>query len=109
MSKLLLDDRRFLNTKGYHSVGAICSVVKWDEKDYFFSPLEAEFSISDCNKVVTLSIETESEEDLNNSIYKLTQIMEVCKNTIECLENNRNLVIAAEEKRRQEKEKRKKG
>lgn len=88
--KNVFDERRFLNKNGFHSTAAICITIIDDEGVYKdFSPIEVDFSMSDCNRTISLSIDTSSEAELNNSIFKLEQIEEVCRKAKEALEKTR--------------------
>jgi nitrate reductase NapAB chaperone NapD len=78
----LYDNRRFLNKGRYHSIAAVGATLEYSEEamedlNEYFSPFTAEFSISNCDKTIILSIDTESLEDIDNSIYKLQQIEDV--------------------------------
>lgn len=108
MSKNLLDDRRFLNKNGHHSVAAISVTVNHEKEEFYFSPIEVEFSISDCTRKISLNIDTETEDKLNNSLFKLQQIIEVCQNAKDCLESARGIVKEHEENERKRREQAKK-
>lgn len=103
--KNLLDERRFLNKGGHHSTAAICSVVNFDEEDIFYSPIEVQFSISDCSRVITLSIDVSTVDELENSLFKLQQLIDVSESTKKCLEENRGIIENFEERKKLEKQK----
>jgi len=88
-------ERRFLNNGKYHSVAAISVSAEVDEKelrDGDWGAFTADFTISDCSRSINLSIDLESEEDLNNSIHKMRQIEEVTKGFREYMEGLRDKV-----------------
>ena len=88
--KTLLDDRRFLNKNGYHSVAAICAVINLDFNNLkWHCGVEAEISISDCSRAINLDIDVSDEKGLDNSIFKMQQIKEVCENIEKTLEELR--------------------
>lgn len=87
--KNIFDDRRFLNRNGFHSTSSICVTINEDKADSYFSPIYVEFSMSDCNKTIHLSIDTSTEKELDNSLFKLEQIEEVCRKAKEALEKTR--------------------
>lgn len=90
--KHLFEERRFLNRNGFHSTAAICITINEDGQYKQFSPIEVEFSMSDCNRTISLSIDTSSEDELNNSLFKLEQIEEVCRKAKEALEKTRPII-----------------
>jgi hypothetical protein len=78
----LYDDRRFLNKGRYHSIAAVGAKLEYNEEamedlNEYFSPFTAEFSISNCDKTIILGIDTDSIEDIENSIHKMQQIQDV--------------------------------
>lgn len=83
----ILDERRFLNKNGYHSVAAICCTISKGNGGFYF--IDVEFNISDCNRVITLDLNTNSEADLDNNIFKMQQLIDACTNVRDCLESLR--------------------
>ena len=67
--------RAFLNKKGYHSNAAVVTSIqksKYDEDNLY-----GFFKISDCNKTVELSIDLDTVEEVNNSLYKINKLIEL--------------------------------
>mgnify|MGYP006197393643 CR=1 FL=1 len=70
-----LHKRRFLNKEGFHSTAAISIKIEDDkEHNYAYS----EISISDCSRSITLTLEFDTKEEIDNSLYKLDAIMLTC-------------------------------
>lgn len=92
--KKLFSERRFLNKGIYHSLSAVSATYGLEEDDSFrWSPFKAEFSISDCNRSITLDIDHDDMEELTNSIYKLQQIEDVVKGLKEALIENKPALL----------------
>jgi hypothetical protein len=94
--KILLDERRFLNKGGYHSTASIAiTITKEEDKKSSFihdSGICSEFTLTDCIRGITLDIDTNSEKDLDNSLFKLEQIAEACQKAIVVLEEQREFI-----------------
>lgn len=79
MHKYLMNERKFLNLPEFHSLGAIRATVRLnnysdnDEKSLNedYSGIDADLSISDCGKIINLSLEYDTPEEYANSIRKL--------------------------------------
>ena len=88
-------DRRFLNKGSYHTLAAICAKCEIDEEELKRDTrwgINAELSISDCNRVIDLDMNTHTDKDFNNSLYKLRQIEKTVKFFREYLEELREEV-----------------
>lgn len=98
--KHLFEERRFLNENGFHSTAAICITINDDEGEYAnFSPIEVDFSMSDCNRTISLSLDTSSEDELDNSLFKLQQIEEVCRKAKIALDKTRAAIRGFESRK----------
>lgn len=97
--------RAFLNKEDYHSTAAVCfSVSYWHNSDNIPQP-DGEIEISDCSRTITLDLGMDDEAELDNSIYKLKTLSEVCLKGIEMLESERELVKGRPERDKKELEK----
>lgn len=88
-NKHTFEERRFLNKGIYHSLAAISCTFGVDQKaldEGTWGAFETSFSISDCNRVITLDLDFGDDKDLENTLFKIKQIEEVCKNFKEHLE-----------------------
>lgn len=85
--KTLYHARRFLNSKGYHSTALIFalftkSITKGRidkktgkrKKDYIY--YDTELKISDCGRLIDLSIDTYSKRSVANTIKKLNVLID---------------------------------
>lgn len=66
--------KRVLNLPGHESVAAISAEFNRRNSDHFH-----EIVISDCNRSISLSINTRSQAEVLNSLYKIDTILEVLK------------------------------
>lgn len=106
--KNLFEERRFLNRNGFHSTASICVTINEDdEREYSrnFSPIEVDFSMSDCSRTINLAIDTYTIKELENSLFKLQQIEEVCRKAREALEKTRPIIKEFEDNKKIEKTK----
>ncbi|GAB3913143.1 hypothetical protein GCM10011575_21130 [Microlunatus endophyticus] len=65
--------RRFLNRRGFHAgayVLADCRVLTERVRDGNRRYVDAELTIADCSRVVSLDLSAYSEADARNSLYK---------------------------------------
>lgn len=100
MEKVIFAKKKFLNKDKYHSTASISACIHEESLDSNWEPYSAELSISDCSRVIHLSIDLQSVEHVNNSIYKLQQLEDVSremkeeiiklKDKVEEWENNNN-------------------
>lgn len=88
--------REFLNTGMYHSTGAIVFKL---EKSSFSEEHWGSLHLSDCGKIVELTLDSETPEDIDNSIYKLEVIAKICQQGVDHLKDLKtNLVELKKEK-----------
>lgn len=80
--------RRFLNKEGFHSVAAI-DISFHDPKEYGYS----EINISDCSRVICLTLDMANKEDIDNAFFKLQAIIDTCQEAKEYLAENEHLYI----------------
>jgi hypothetical protein len=67
--------REFLNKPGFHSVGYIlCSVEQTDKEESL--PGYAQLMIGDCNRHISIDIDIATEEDRDNTLYKLDLLID---------------------------------
>lgn len=79
MEKVIFAKKKFLNKDEYHSTASISACIYEETLSSMWGPYSAEMSISDCNKAIHLSIDLNSVEHVNNSIYKLQQLEDVSR------------------------------
>lgn len=82
--KLVFVDRRFLNRGEFHSLAAVSGKVRL-ETDTNWEPIIIEFSLSNCDRSISLDFDSDTLEALENSIYKLEQIEKVARGAKEAL------------------------
>lgn len=93
-TKEIYAERRFLNKGSYHSIAAVCGTLDKDiEEDNKWAPFNTDFYISNCDRAISLDIDCSTEEDFDNSIYKLRQIEEVCRGLKEALIEQKPVLI----------------
>lgn len=81
--------RAFLNKEEYHSTAAVCfSINWWQDLDKNWRP-DGEIEISDCSRTIRLDLGIDDTKELDNSIYKLKTLSDVCLKGVELLENER--------------------
>ena len=106
--KILLDERRFLNKNGYHSTASIAITITREEDQrsplVYSSGIYAEFTLTDCVRSITLDMDTNSEKDLDNSLFKLRQIAESCQKAIAVLEGQRGFIKEHDKKVKEKEE-----
>jgi hypothetical protein len=87
-----MNERHFLNLPEFHSLGAIRASVRLNNysdnenkalNEEFYG-IDTELSISDCGKIINLSLEYDTPEEYANSIRKL----EILEQTITSLKRN---------------------
>lgn len=88
----LFADRRFLNQETYHSTAVVVGILERDEFDYKegYRPFNIQFSISNCERSIHLSFDTETREDIDNNLHKLQQIEDVARGLREALEKEKS-------------------
>lgn len=82
MKTHIFSKRRFLNKDTHHSIAAIAATLEheeWEQDKYQYSPYTAEFYISNCERSISLVIDTYDSESLENSIFKIEQIEETAR------------------------------
>lgn len=100
--------REFLNEDPSVSltamVGYSVKVDTWNReliKEGLFDNAEIEFSMTSCNKKLTLDFDISTKERMQNSLYKLDTIISVCKSMRKDLKEAR-LIVNQGVKRREE-------
>ena len=72
MDKRIFNSRDFLNQPGFHNNSSLCtSVTKSNHGERYYGT----YTMNDCSKTISLSIDIGDEEDLNNTLYKLEKII----------------------------------
>ena len=89
--KHLFSKREFLNKETYHSTAAVSATLrksKYDdpEERIKYTPYEAEFYISNCDRSISLVMDVYNVESLENSIHKMQQIENTARQFREALE-----------------------
>ena len=67
-------DRRFLNKSNYHSTANVVAKISGED---FSSRAYCEFYISNCDRTISLDMDSDDLADLENSIFKMEQLIEV--------------------------------
>lgn len=75
-------ERRFLNKENFHSFAAIIGKIKiekyYNDKNLLNSYYVTRYvSISDCSEKISLELNVETEEEYNNTLYKLDTLIDV--------------------------------
>lgn len=96
--------REFLNKPGYHTVGNIMVEIEDMRDDMGYSPFFSSLYISNCDRTIRLILDTDSTEDVDNSMHKLSKIVGVCQEAIKNLVRIRPDVVEWEIKRDNKKE-----
>lgn len=76
MVKYVVNEQRFLNKPGFHSTAAI--IVRVTDTGETWGPSYL-LTLSDCSRTIHLELSSGNLEHTENSIHKLTQIIEVCQ------------------------------
>lgn len=96
----------FLNKDGFNSIAAIgINITVPDEKDIYFEG--GEILISDCNRQISLDLDFSSKEEIDNSLFKLHRIINICVNTLGFIKSNKKRfekAIEIKNKKRDEKD-----
>ena len=79
-----------LNKPKFHSTAAIAIKISLD---YNFP--SGHLYISDCTRTISLNLDFDSEEEMDNSLFKLNKIVDVCNAAIKNIEGNRNNYLEA--------------
>jgi|AntDeeMinimDraft_6_1070357.scaffolds.fasta_scaffold03654_4 Ser-tRNA(Ala) deacylase AlaX len=96
-------DRRFLNQSNYHTTANVVAKISsefYNERPY------CDFHISDCNRTISLDIDSDNEDDLKNSIYKMEQIIDVATEMKDALIKLKPYLKKLEEEKLRKKKKR---
>jgi len=93
-------DRRFLNKSNYHSTSSVVGKISGEE---YNARAYCEFYISDCNRTISLDMDSDDLADLENSIFKMEQLIEVASKMKEALEKLKPYIKKVEEKELREK------
>ena len=102
-TKLEFVERRFLNKSNYHSTASVVGKISGEE---YSSRAYCEFYISNCDRTLSLSIDSDNKEDLENSIFKMEQLIEGASKMKEALEKLKPYIKKVEEEElRKKKEK----
>ena len=78
MESKVFSDRSFINKKGYHSNAAIIATI--ERHDFGDNGFYATYKLSDCNRTVEISIDLDTIEEYENTIYKLNKLLKVTEN-----------------------------
>ena len=108
MSKVLFSRREFLNKPGFHTVGNIMIEFEDVRESGSYEPFYSSFYISNCDKSSHFQLDTDTVEGVDNSIHKLTKIIEVCDAAREQLKLMRPQVDEWRKKKDKEKKAKKK-
>lgn len=90
--KNIFYERCFLNKKGYHSSAFIFAEIQRNESSKKKSGCwrNAELRISDCDRVVNLSMDLNTLNAANNSIHKLDVLINTLKSFKRAFQNEVN-------------------
>ena len=102
-TKLEFVERRFLNKSNYHSTSSVVGKISGEE---YSSRAYCEFYISDCNRTISLDIDSDDLADLENSIFKMEQLIEVASKMKEALEKLKPYIKKVKEEELREKKER---
>lgn len=97
----------FLNLPFQHSDGTIFTSVIYDEGRYNTPDITCQFR--DCSHSIHLSMNVDTEDDLENSLHKVDVIVNNLKEFREALIKVRKLYVDHEEKAKKEEEEKKNG
>jgi hypothetical protein len=100
--KQVFSKRAFLNKEGYHSSASIVTYI--ENASYGEGLFYGNLKISDCSKQIELAVDLESIEMLNNTLYKLSKIIDVVSAYRDALEVLKPKIKAREKKVRLERE-----
>jgi uncharacterized protein (DUF342 family) len=100
--KQVFSKRAFLNKEGYHSNASIVTSI--ENASYGEGLFYGNLKISDCSKQIELAVDLESIEMLDNTLYKLSKIIDVVSAYRDALEVLKPKIKAREKKVRLEKE-----
>ncbi len=79
MENRIFTKRVFLNKEEHHFNAALVCYIEDKTKESYGNPFWGLYKISNCDRGIELSMDLGSEEDLNNTIYKLEQIINTTK------------------------------
>jgi len=96
-------DRRFLNKSNYHSTASVVGKISGEE---YNSRAYCEFFISDCTRTISLDMDSDDLFDLENSIFKMEQLIEVASKMKEALEKLKPYIKKLEEEELRERKER---
>lgn len=102
MKKHFHYERNFLNLYGHHSSASmVCYLEKNNES--WGGPYYSNYKITDCENQVALAIDLESEEELDNTLYKLKMIEDMTRDFRKSLESIREDIREYELKSKEDK------
>lgn len=96
-------DRRFLNKSNYHSTASVVAKISGEE---YSSRAYCEFYIANCDRTISLDMDSDDLSDLENSIFKMEQLIEAASKMKEALEKVKPYLVKLEEERLIEKKER---
>lgn len=102
--KKIILKREFLNLIDHHSIALALLKIKFCE-EYNYMPIDGHLIISDCTNNITLQLECKNEKELDNSIYKLKTLSDICLTGAKELEKMRKKLILWEIKEKEKKRK----
>jgi hypothetical protein len=93
MKPLIFTHRAFLNKPGFHSNASLSADITESEYGEGFY---GTYKISDCSRTIELSIDLDTEDDLNNSIFKMDCLILAAEKFKEALVELKPKIIKAE-------------
>lgn len=105
MGKTIFSRREFLNKPGFHTVANIMVEFEDVREDNGYEPFYSSFYISNCDRSSHFELDVNSGEGVDNSIHKLTKIIEVCDAAREQLKLMRPDIVEWRKKKDEEKRK----
>ena len=105
--------KEFLNLAGHQGQANIVAYIvndAWDKSDKLERNVDIKLDIADCSRVISMSIDDYSEDDRENSLYKVDTLIEVLTDFRKALKKEFKLQtrLEAKKKLRDEAEKKKK-
>lgn len=79
MSEIRFSRRAFLNKPGFHSVSNIMIEFEDVRRDNERYPFFGNMYISDCNRTCHFDLDVDTVEGVDNSVHKLSTIIEICE------------------------------
>lgn len=96
--------REWLNKEGHHSVAFILASIDVDESRWGGRYSDSSIIISDCNRQIELTFDTNCEESFENSLYKLNILIKTLKE-FKCVLEKEGKITLSENKAKKEAQK----